>query len=103
AFTAIPIDMELSEAPVSKVHIVAICLGQAFWLFGLSRLGYNQKLEKKIKIRANVAAVLLTAAMVGTVLEIWSMPVGHRLVFGCVFGWTIITSIELIYKKADVY
>ena len=80
AFTAIPVDMVLSEAPVSKAHIVAICMGLAFWLFGLSRLGYNQQLENKIRVRANITAVALTAAIVGSVLKLWSMPVTHRLV-----------------------
>lgn len=99
AFTAIPIDMELSRTAVSKAHIVAICLGLAFWLFGLSRLGYNRRLKRKIRNRANFTAALLVIAMVGFVFGLWSMPVTHRLVFAIVFGWTAITSIELIYKK----
>lgn len=97
-FTAIPIDMQLSNAPVSKAHVVAICLGLAFWLFGLSRLGYNQKLKRKIRNRANLTAVILVMSMIGFVLGLWSMPITHRLVFGIVFGWTALTSIELIKK-----
>jgi len=27
------------------------------------------------------------------------MPVTHRLIFGIVFGWTAITSFELILRK----
>jgi hypothetical protein len=96
AFTAMPIDMQLSNAPVSKAHVVAICLGLAFWLFGLSRLGYNQQLERKIRNRANLTAGILVISMLGFVLGLWSMPVTHRLVFGIVFGWTALTSIELI-------
>lgn len=103
AFTAIPIDMEFSRTPVSKAHIVAICLGLAFWLFGLSRLGYNQKLKRKIRNRANITAVILVLSILGYVFEIWSMPITHRLVFMIVFGWTAITSIELIYNKKTAY
>jgi hypothetical membrane protein len=99
AFTAIPIDMQLSRTPVSKAHIVAICLGLAFWLFGLSRLGYNQKLKRKIRNRANLTAVVLVLSIMGFVFGIWSMPITHRLVFGIVFGWTVITSIELILES----
>ncbi|GAB5410034.1 MAG: hypothetical protein BalsKO_23990 [Balneolaceae bacterium] len=99
AFTAIPIDMELSRTPVSKAHIVAICLGLAFWLFGLSRLGYNRKLNRKIRNRANLTAGILVISMMGFVFGFWSMPITHRLVFAIVFGWTTITSIELIYRK----
>jgi len=98
AFTAIPIDMQMSNTPVSKAHIVAICLGLAFWLFGLSRLGYNRQLKKKVRYRANFTAVVLTISMIGFVLGLWSMPITHRLVFGIVFGWTAITSLELIYN-----
>jgi hypothetical protein len=98
AFTAIPIDMKFSDTPVSKAHIVAICLGLAFWMFGLSRLGYNQRLEKKIRIRANLTAMVLVISMIGFVLGLWTMPITHRLLFGIVFGWTALTSIELIYK-----
>ncbi len=103
AFTAIPIDMEFSRTSVSKAHIVAICLGLAFWLFGLSRLGYNQKLKRKIRNRANLTAVILVLSMIGFVFGIWSMPITHRLVFTIVFGWTAITSIELIYNKKNTY
>tara|TARA_R110002050_G_scaffold74772_4_gene160102 strand:- start:724 stop:1305 length:582 start_codon:yes stop_codon:yes gene_type:complete len=99
AFTAIPMDMELSRTPVSKAHIVAICLGLAFWLFGLSRLGYNKQLKRKVKIRANLTAVILVLSMMGFMLGLWSMPIAHRLVFGIVFSWTTLTSIELILKK----
>ena len=99
AFTAIPVDLSVANAAESKAHTVAICLGLAFWLFGLSRLGYNQKLSNKIRHRANLTAVLLVASMLGFVFKIWSMPMTHRLVFMIVFGWTAISSIELINKK----
>lgn len=103
AFTAIPIDMEFSETPISKAHIVAICLGLAFWLLGLSRLGYNQNLQRKIRNRANLTAVILILSIMGFVIGVWSMPITHRLVFMIVFGWTSITSIELIYNKKTTY
>ena len=99
AFTAIPMDMELSRTPVSKAHIVAICIGLAFWLFGLSRLGYNRQLDRKVRIRANLTAVILVLSMMGFVLGLWSMPITHRLVFGIVFSWTALTSIGLIFKN----
>ncbi len=99
ALTSIPMDMALSEAPVSKAHIAIVSLGLAFWLFGLSRMGYNKRLSKGIRNRANIAAVLLTASMIGFVLGLWSMPVTHRLVFGVVFGWTTITSLGLLTRK----
>ncbi|NRB63272.1 MAG: DUF998 domain-containing protein [Saprospiraceae bacterium] len=99
AFTAIPIDMEFSRTSVSKGHIVAICLGLVFWLFGLSRLGYNQNLKQKIRKRANLTAIILVLSMIGFVFGLWSMPITHRLVFAIVFGWIAITSIELMNKK----
>jgi len=100
--TAIPIDMRASDTSISKAHIVAICIGLAFWLFGLSRLGYNQKLKKKIRSRANITATLLVVSMLGFVIGFWSMSITHRLVFGIVFGWTAFTSIELIFKRKEL-
>jgi hypothetical membrane protein len=103
AFTAFPMDMQMESAPISKAHIVAICFGLAFWLFGLSRLGANKRFKKKVRIRANVAATILMASMIGFVLDLWSMPITHRLVFTVVFGWTAITSMELLKSdKSDI-
>jgi hypothetical membrane protein len=99
AFTAIPIDMELSRTPMSKAHIISISLGLAFWLLGLSRLGYNRQLRKGIRNRANFTATVLTLSIIGSVLELWSMPVTHRLIFGIVFSWIAVTSFELILRK----
>lgn len=42
AFTAIPTNMEYSDAPLSKAQVVVITLGLASWLFGLARISYNQ-------------------------------------------------------------
>ena len=103
AFTAIPIEIESSNTPYSKAHILAICLGLAFWLFGLARMGFNKKLEKKIRNRANATATILMMAMIGATLELWSMPITHRMVFGIVFGWTVLTSIELIFQEGKNY
>lgn len=99
AFTAIPIEVDSPDTPFSKAHILAICLGLACWLFGLARMSYNTQLAKKIRKRANVSAIVLVLAMSGAAIELWSMPIAHRLVFGIVFGWTLFTSIELIIKK----
>lgn len=101
AFTAIPIDLQLPNTPLSKAHVVAICLGLAFWMFGLSRLGYNQAIGRVVKNRANFFALALLISMIGFVLGIWSMPITHRLVFGIVFGWTALTSIQLIRKSGE--
>lgn len=96
AFTSVPIDSIDSRTPISKVHIVAICLALAFWLFGLARISYNSANRKSVRNRANIAAVLIVISMMGFVFDFWSMPITHRLVFAVVFGWTAITSIELI-------
>lgn len=101
ALTSIPIDMGESDAPVSKAHVVMICLALASWLFGLARMGYIRSLEKKVRLRANVAATLLASSMIGFVLGLWPMPVTHRLVFGVVFGWTAITATDLLLDSAS--
>lgn len=98
AFTAIPIDLQMPNAPVSKAHVVAICLGLACWMFGLSRLGYNREIEKRTKNQANLAAMILFLSMIGFAIGLWSMPITHRIVFGIVFGWTALTSIQLLIE-----
>ncbi|MDN3203341.1 DUF998 domain-containing protein [Algoriphagus sediminis] len=99
AVTAIPIDFDQETSPVSKAHIVSICIGLAFWFFGLSRMGSNPNLPQKIRKRANLTAGVLATAMIGFTLGFWSMPITHRLIFGIVFGWTGWTSIELVLNK----
>lgn len=101
SFTAFPIDLEDSNTAVSKAHIVAICLALAFWLFGLARISYNTLIKKGIRSRADITAILIVVSMIGFTLGLWSMPITHRLVFIVVFGWTAITSIELLilYNK----
>lgn len=101
ALTSLPMDMTDDRSPVSKAHIVAICLGLACWLFGLARMSYNPTLSKAIKSGANVAATLLAISMIGQAMGIWPMPVTHRLVFTIVFGWTFITSVSLLRSKPN--
>jgi len=101
AFTAIPIDMADAAAPISKAHIVAICLALACWLFGLAKLSSSKRVKTKVRVQANIAAIILVGAMIGHVLGFWSMPVTHRLVFGVVFGWTAITATELVFAKTN--
>lgn len=96
AFTSIPIDIENTDSTFSKAHLVVICLALAFWLFGLARISSNHAQDKSIKLRANIAAMLLVMSMMGASLELWSMPITHRLVFGVVFGWTLVTSVQLV-------
>ncbi|MCB0657144.1 MAG: DUF998 domain-containing protein [Saprospiraceae bacterium] len=99
AFTSIPTDYLHPDSVYSKAHIVVICLGLASWLFGLSRLGINLLLARKIRNRANRTSILLVLALSGYALGWWSMPITHRLVFGIVFGWTGVTSFELLGKQ----
>ena len=99
SFTAFPMDMVESNTPVSKAHIVAICLALAFWLFGLARISYNPRIGKTIRNRANITAILIVTSILGFVIGFWTMPITHRLVFFVVFGWTAFTSIELLIMK----
>ncbi|MEM9182272.1 MAG: DUF998 domain-containing protein [Pseudomonadota bacterium] len=96
AATAIPIDLGSADAAVSKAHVVAICLGLAGWCFGLARLASLTALSKSVRRSAKLAATLVVAPMVGQALELWPMPVTHRLVFAVVFGWFALTSITLL-------
>lgn len=99
SFTSVPIDLIDSNTQISKVHIVAICLALACWLFGLARISYNSAHKKSVRNRANVAAVVIVISMIGGVLGFWTMPITHRLVFATVFGWTAITSFELRFMS----
>lgn len=99
AFTSIPFDLQSAESSISKAHTVSITLGLASWLFGLARISYNKSIKKSVRRTADVAAILLVSAIIGFFIGLWSMPVTHRLVFGVVFGWTTVTSIDLIKNK----
>jgi hypothetical protein len=41
--------------------------------------------------------------MVGQAVQLWSMPLTHRLVFFVVFGWVAITSIRLLRGGGPVF
>lgn len=97
AFTAIPFDLTDTYSAVSKAHTAAITLGLASWLFGLARISYKVTLGKTVRLRANVTAVLLVLSMIGGAIEFWPMPMTQRLVFTIVFGWTAITSVNLLF------
>ena len=101
AATGVPIDLANEVAPVSKAHIVAICLGLAGWMFGLARMGYSMSLERSVRRLANTAATLLFIPLLGQIAQLWSMPVTHRLVFVVVFGWVLITCIGLKRKSIN--
>ena len=62
-------------------------------------LSANALISKKIRNRANITAILVVSPMIGFVLGLWSMPITHRLVFVVVFGWTAITSVELLIRQ----
>ena len=96
AATGIPINMGDESSPVSKAHVVAICLGFASWLFGLARAAYLPSIGRSARFAANTAATLIILPIVGQIAQLWSMPVTHRLVFAVVFGWMTVTSVRLL-------
>lgn len=96
AFTAIPIDSLQQDTPYARAHVVAICIALAAWLFGLARLAGNKSLSPRIRKTANITAGILIFCIALGAIEAVSMPITHRMVFGTVFGWTIITSIRTI-------
>lgn len=99
----VPIDLGDGSSPLSKAHVVAICLGLAAWMFGLARMAYLPSLGKSTHSSAKIAAALLVLPMLGQGAQLWSMPVTHRLVFLVVFGWVAITSIRLLRGADPVY
>ena len=96
SLTAVPVDFNDSDSPISKMHVLAICFALAFWLFGLARISYNSRLCNQVKKMANFTAIFVVLPMFAVAFEIISMPITHRLVFAVVFGWTLITAIKLI-------
>lgn len=92
----VPFDLANESATVSKVHIAAITLGLAAWLFGLARLGSNKALPTAIRKQANLTAGILTLCMMGSFLEFWTEPIAERLVFGVVFSWTALSAFSLL-------
>lgn len=101
--TGVPINLGDASAPLSKAHVVAICLGLAAWMLGLARMAYLPSLAKSIRSSANIAAALLALPILGQGVQLWSMPVTHRLVFLVVFGWVAITSIRLLRGASPEY
>jgi hypothetical membrane protein len=93
----VPIELGDGSSPLTKAHVVAICLGLAAWLFGLARMAYLPSLGRFTHSSANIAAILLVLPILGQGAQLWSMPVTHRLVFLVVFGWVAITSIRLLH------
>jgi hypothetical membrane protein len=97
AATGVPIDMADSAVPMSKAHVVAICVALAAWLLGLACLAGSSTLAKTERLTANVAAIVLIASVAGHALGFWAMPLTQRLVFGVVFGWVTMTSAYLLW------
>lgn len=101
AFTALPFDLTDTLSAISKAHTAAITLGLASWLFGLARISSKRTLDKTVRLRANITAFLLVISMIGGAIELWPMPMTHRLIFIIVFGWTAITSTYLLFIKSS--
>lgn len=100
ACTAVPMDFTEADQVFSKVHIVSINLALAFWLFGLARISFNPQFHQQIRTRANVAAILLVVGMIIGFMQIWPEAVSHKLVFMVVFGWTLLSAIELLSPQS---
>lgn len=98
AATGLPIDFANETAPLSKAHIVAICLGVASWLFALARIGMLNNPEPAIRTTANTTATLFILPVIGELAALWPSPITHRLVFLAIFGWVIFSSIGLLRK-----
>lgn len=96
AATGVPTGMAGPTSPMSKAHVVAICLALAAWLFGLARLTGSRALEKSERAIANVTAILLVSPIIGFSIGLWSMPTTHRLVFFVVFAWVTVASLRLL-------
>lgn len=86
--TGVPIDLKDASAPLSKAHVVAICLGLAAWMLGLARMAYLPSLGKSVRSSASIAAALLALPLVGQGAQLWSMPVTHLSYFSWYsVGW----------------
>ena len=93
AATAVPVDLDQSESALSKMHIVAICMGMAAWFFGLARMAQLSRLGKLIHRTANVAALFAVLPVAAHMTGMISAPVAHRFVFLVVFAWTVMMSV----------
>jgi hypothetical membrane protein len=92
AATAMPTNLQDATVPISKAHVVAICLALAAWALGLARMTVLSTIAKMDRTIANVSAVLMILPILGFLMGRWSMPVTHRLVFTVVFGWYLVVS-----------
>lgn len=99
AATGIPVDLGNAGAMVSKAHVLAICLGLAGWLGGLARMAHLRRLGRSVHRSANGAARLVVLPIAGQGMQLWPMPVTHRLVFLAVFGWVATTSLRLLREE----
>ncbi len=102
AATSLPIDFANEAAPLSKAHIVVICLGVASWLFALARIGMLKNIEPVIRTVANMTGTLFILPVIGEAAALWPSPITHRLVFLVVFGWVAFSSIKLLSKTGDI-
>lgn len=101
AATAVPMDLANEVSGLSKAHVVAICIGLAAFMFALARMAHIRSGERSIRILANVAAALLGLVIAGQLVQAWSMPVTHRLVFLVVLGWVAATSVRLLRGRGS--
>ena len=96
ALTAVPIEDGDAISGLSTAHILAICLGLAAWMLALARMAHLRTLGGDVRLAANVAAGLFLVPFAGQLLQFWTMPLTHRLVFAVVFGWFAWTSSRLL-------
>lgn len=102
AATGVPVELHDDTSPVSKVHVVAICLGLAAWLLGLARLGHIASVGRSVRWTAQTAAALVVLPIIAQAAGLWAMPLTHRLVFLVVFGWMAVTSVTLLRDGRDL-
>ena len=89
AVAAIPADFLNSQSPMTKAHVVSICMSLAGWCFALARLGYVEGIDRRMKPVANMAGVAVVLPMIASATELFPAPIAHRLVLAVIFGWVI--------------
>ena len=99
AATAVPVDLNDDASGLSKIHVVAICIGLGAYMFSLARLAHKATYGRSVHRAANMSAGLLGLVLVGSALQLWSIPIAHRLVFLVVFGWMGYTSLQLLRES----
>ena len=85
-----------SNAPISKAHIISnlpcSCI-LVIWTFE----NFLQYCKQKNSSKSSEYSCNFNCNFYDWVCKgIWTMPITHRLVFAVVFGWTAITSIDLL-------